>query len=520
MRKTILKFIKKLYDNSVVRVILYVAGILGVFYISKLIHAREESFFDSIVLILTSEETISVFIAGILSIGIAKLMRGVDSSLEESLKTEDNHHRIINMYSGHAKKEIGDGNYFDKTGVFMSLNGEHVEAFSKSEYKNPVKDIYSNEYEKADKAIKEFKVGKLYLPSVNVYTNKQGNTNLIFDDKNEPHDIHDFIIENGLSLFRAHQNSAKSNNITIRLSDFSNDGNTLTLSTERSTYYHMLITNRCMDFEFEDDITLRKLYEYKKTISPLNESFFSNQIGINGLIISKDGYVLLEKRDNKKTTWKNKFAQSISLALKEDDLKKMVNGVIPATEEGAEFNLKKIIEKTIKGNFGLDESDYQVFTVNKNFLGLARDLLEGGKPNLYFYVVTNDSAEELAKKLKEYASKAKPKKTQEDRKDGKHEEKEEYLQTGKLVSDYYLVPFKDIKINYHYVLKTNRRNIIKVYRKVPPRKCGIIHFAEKAEYTFLKIFKPTFKRECGEALLVTLSYLELCKDRIPEINQK
>lgn len=525
MKKNILKFIRKLYGNSIIRVALYIIGIFIIFYISMIIHSNDTPFFYSIIANLTSIETISVLIAGILSIWFANFMKRIDAHLEESLKTDDNHHGIINMYSGHKKQEIGDGNYFDKTGVFMSLNGEQVKAFSKSEYKNPIKDIYSKEYEKFGESLEDFKNGKLYLPSVNIYTNKQGNTDLVFHDKYQFQDVHDYIVVNGAKLFRAHQNSKRNNNVTIRLSDCSNKDNTLTLTTERSTYYHMLITNRCMDFAFEEDLTLRKLYEYKNKISPLKESFLSNQIGINGLIISNDGYVLLEKRDNKKTTWKNKFAQSISLALKEEDLEDLKNGIIPFAKKSAEFNLKQVIQKTIKKNFGLEAGDYKDFYINKNFLGLARDLLEGGKPNLYFYVVIDCSAEQLAQKLEHNASKAKTKKDKNgkvkknENDKAKTEEKEIYLATDKLVSDYYLVPFKDLRINYHYVLKTNRRKIIKVYRKVSPRKCGILHFADKAKYAFLKIVKPTFKRECGEALLVTLSYLELCKDRIPEINK-
>ena len=56
--------------------------------------------------ILTSQETMSVFLAGILSIGIAKMAKRCDYYLEESLKIDDNHHKIINMYSGHKKHNI------------------------------------------------------------------------------------------------------------------------------------------------------------------------------------------------------------------------------------------------------------------------------------------------------------------------------------------------------------------------------------------------------------------------------
>ena len=302
----------------------------------------------------------------------------------------------------------------------------------------------------------------------------------------------------------AHRHSNTRNNDTIRLNDFNYIDKTLILNTQRSTYYHMLITNRCMDYDFPNGLSIRKLYEYDQQICPLHKSKFGNQIGINGLIITSDGYVLIEKRDHKKTTWKNKFAQSISLALKEDEVILNENGVIGNTCEDAAASLKHVIQKTIRKNFGLTSGeDYsQEFVLEKNFLGLARDLLEGGKPNLYFFVEVKYTAEAFAKRLKETAGSIE---------DGKA------IGTEKLYSDYYLVKFSDIEINYNYVMNLDRKKAIKVERRVYPRVTLKTQVEDRIKHLLARIFRPKLQRECGEALLVSLSYLELCKDRIDSL---
>lgn len=503
MKKRVLKFLSKFFSKPLVKVGFYIFGILVILFISGVFEDFQTSL-DKIISILSAQETISVFLAGILSLGMAKLLKKCDYYLEESLKIDDDHHKIITKYSGHEKKEIEkDENYSNKTGVFMSIS--HIKTLSKKELKNKEKDIYSKAYKNNEQDIKNFKTGKLYLPSVNVFTNVKGDTRIVFKDSPDFHSLPSFVIEHADELLSAHKNSQKRNNNTIRLNDFYYDGKTLTLDTMRSTYYHMLITNRCMDYDFSNGLSIRDLYEYDKYISPLYKSKLGNQIGINGLIISKDGYILVEKRDHNKTTWKNKFAQSISLALKEDEVKLNKNKILGDTYKDANNNLKGIIEKTIKTNFALTPDEYEEFSLEKNFLGLARDVLEGGKPNLYFYVVTKYDAKELAKKLKENAGNA---------------DVNSALSTGKLASDFYLIPYSEIEINYNYVMNLDRKKAYKVYRKVYPRSKMRSYIWDRTKHTIALLFRPHLKRECGEALLATISYLEICEDRILPIKKE
>ncbi len=526
MKKKLLKLVSALFDNMLAKILFYIACVLVIFYFYGIFQGDDltiKIIGGRILDVFTSEDTLEVFLAAITSIALADMLKRCDAALEESRKVEDNHHKIISVYSGHRKAlekteksqaaENQEGkNIYNPDGKYMLLVKPHTQIFHKSELKNYVKDPFSPKYDDVQKDIDTFLEGKLYLPTLNVYANVEGNTDLIFEDSEDIFQLPDFIMENARSLLDAHKNSKRKNNSTVRLSDLSYENGVVRLKTQRSMYFHMLITNRCMDYEFDKGLTMRTVYEYNKTITPLNRSVFGNQIGINGLILSRDGYVLVEKRDNTKITWKNKFAQSISLAMKVSDLKLKPGETIGDTPQAAENIFRNIIQKTVRDNFGLLPEDYEAFTVRENFMGIARDLLEGGKPNMYFYIVTKHDAKDLARILKENAAVT----TKTDDRAEKVA-----LQTDKLNSDYYLVPYDAFKVNFHYQLRINRKDSAYwIRRHVHPR---VSHRADKAERIRHKIcsnLRPWIRYECGEALLVTMAYLEICHNRIQAIRDK
>ena len=520
VKKKLMKFIRKCFDSTLAKVITYIILIIIIFHFFGVFDSFGQSFseiFLRIFAIFTSEDTLSVFLAGIFTIIIAIIVKQFDAYLEESSKISDNHHKVISSYSGHPKTDKSEilakkDNFCDKGGGFMALHSEHITVFRENDLKNEVKDKYSKEYAIVEQDRKSFDHGrgKLYLPSLNVFSNVHGDTRIIFEDSKEGHQLPDFVMQNALKLLAAHKSSKRSNNGTVRLNDFSyNTANkTLTLDTQRSMYFHMLITNRCMDYEFDDGLTIRNVYEYRNKISPLHKSVFGNQIGINGLILTSDGYVLVEKRDQKKITWKNKYAQSISLALQVSDLKLGKSETINPTPKAANMQFKTVIEKTVKDNFGLVPEDYFEFSVEDNFLGIARDLLEGGKPNMYFYLTTKHTAEDLKKLLEKNAART------------VSENDIKPLQTSKLSSDYYLIPYEDIRVNFNYAMKVDRRSALWVRRRIHPRDSRLHSFIESLHHRTGRIFNPILTRECGEALLVTVAFLELCKERRDAIKNK
>ena len=546
-RKKIFKALVGLFSRPIVKVVFYLGGMALVLGLSGAFKDNQ-TFTDTFLGILTSQDTLTLFFAGLLSLGVVKLLAWVEGYMEESLKIEDNHHKLINQYSTHdqySSKKLKEtekinkrvdasdaileglvdarhkgGSYAEKNGEYMMLRhvrdrleepvfpGENAGRKKLRAYKRRYrkwqkaverrvweKNRRSGAYGEAVRDVQRYLRGKLGLCSLNVFVNRSGKTVVRFKDKAEDHELPSFVITHADELLQAHKNSAKNNSNTIRLNDFDYDPQTdeMVLKTGRSTYYHMLITNRCMDYRFANGMSIREVYEYDKEICPLERSKFGNQIGINGLVVTADNYILVEKRDRKKITWKNKFAQSISLAMKVDDMKIHRWDKLGDDPAYLQKKFSDIIEKTVRSNFGLKPGeDYENFEMSHNFLGLARDVLEGGKPNMYFFLRTKHTAEELLEIM-----------------EANVRDKTE-IAVSKLSSDYYLIPFDKVQVDFGYCMHADRRQIIRVRRKFKSR-CNL--FAVAWDRTCAKvnrIVRPVLKRECGEALLVTMSYMEMC----------
>ncbi|MCH5159909.1 MAG: hypothetical protein J1F66_03560 [Clostridiales bacterium] len=502
MKKKIYKALKKIFSNFWVRLIGLLVVIAAIF---ALLGAFEsfEAFWQEIIEFITSGDTISLVVVAAVSLIIASFALRGRRYLEESMKVEDDHHKIICKYSGHEKTEPKENNYIPN-GAFMYLTNLPL---NRKPPRNPEGDRHSSAFKARKCDIEAYMKGKLYLPSVNVYANIAGNAEVAISDTAEKFELPRFVRDNALALMEAHGNSSFSNNVTIRLNDLAvEDGNKLTLKTGRSQYFDMLITNRCMDYKLNDMLSLRDIFESGSKVSPIGESQLGNQIGINGLIFTRDGYLLVEKRGYNKTTWKNKFAQPISLAMKKSDIKCFdKDGKIA---DSAEKVFKGIILGTIKNNFGLTEENILEFKLSDNLFGIARDLLEGGKPNMYFYVTVNMTAQQLDEFLEE---KARIASSDDENLDRTNLPK---LPNDKLDSDYYLIRYKDFVINYRYTLSVKARDIIFVKRLYAPRVKKITARLDGGYYRHKCRFNGSIKRECGEALLACLYYAEACKDRL------
>ena len=531
MGKKLLKFVTRLYKHHAVRMLFYISAIIFVLYFLGAF-SNWNIIKDALWQTVASSDTLSLLVVGLLSVGLVKLVGWFDSYMEESMKIDDDHHKLITQYNKHdATPQIYDQSFADKGGSFLFLN-QRRENMAKPEppsenctkkelrkykkdlrkwnraiaSKNPIKDKQSGEYMMRSQMAEKYLSGNLCLTSINVFANVAGDTSISFADSPKKHELPSFVISHADEILQAHKTSQKNNSNTIRLDDFEYDTEhkNLVLQTSRSTYYHMLITNRCMDYKFANGLSIREIYEYENEICPLKHSKLGNQIGINGLIVTKDNYVLIEKRGRKKITWKNKFAQSISLAFKLKDLGIGRRDALEEQSEYAEKKIKNIIEKTINDNFGLTRDDYPEFTICENFLGIARDLLEGGKPNLYFYVQTKYTAKELKERIEENA-----RVVQADNIGKKKEEVRKVLSSSKLDSAYYLVPFSEIEIDYNYRMFLDRRESLRVHRRLYPRCKKWTEFWDKTKSKIARLLTPIFVRECGEALLVTLAYMQM-----------
>lgn len=505
--KKFLKLMNKLISSFWVRLIFLVACMVGIFALGGAF-SSPKGVGEKILEIITSVDILSIFLAAAVSLIIANIIINAKRLLEESLKIDDDHHKIIARYNKHPNIDIDiTSNFCDKDGVVMSLKNV---VKKRKKPKNPVSDKYSDKYKARQADIDDYMNGKLRLPSVNVFANILGNTQVTFNDSTNMFEPPRFVTENKLALMGAHKASSVRNNDTIRLDDIDFANDRLVLNTRRTQYYDMLVTNRCMDFKLDGSVSLREMFEYGSKVSPLSESQFANQIGINGLIFSRDGYLLLEKRGHSKTTWKNKFAQPISLAMKKSDVILGKDGKIGALPEQANAVFEKIVLTTVKKNFGLDKSDLLGFDVSVNLLGIARDLLEGGKPNMYFYVISKYNADELKSLIQSKSKKfaAIGKTTQ------KSDEALPSLTADKLDSDFYLVHIKNIFIDHAYTLKLKTRDMKRVKREYYPRVSRLTQATDGKGFRLNQAFNGSIRRECGEALLACLYYADLCRDRL------
>ena len=145
-------------------------------------------------------------------------------------------------------------------------------------------------------------------------------------------------------------------------------------------------------------------------------------------------------------------------------------------------------------------------------MGIARDLLEGGKPNMYFYVVTKATAKELAVMLDKKAKLASKNNFSPkfDKKRVKTDEKLPGLTVGKLDSSFYLVPYADITVDYNYRLKLNPKKVIRLHRKYAPRVKWISQAFDGFGYKVKRALGIGITRACGEALLACLYFAGTC----------
>lgn len=182
------------------------------------------------------------------------------------------------------------------------------------------------------------------------------------------------------------------NQLCIRLYDLKHRDNTVLLRTQRTMYYDSLVTNRNMDYLLNSDLSIRMMYEPGPALSPLSESFLSNQIGFSGIIESEDGVILLVQRSKYVSTNQQLFDCSVTASLKSQ---------YALNQDSKSFtceNWVKAIEREIIDELNLDSSITINFTTN-DIIAFYRDLIEGGKPNFIFYLRINSDFITLRKGL-------------------------------------------------------------------------------------------------------------------------
>ena len=276
---------------------------------------------------------------------------------------------VINILIGFLLGQIVVG--------FMNVIGSKFEDITKvTEDTNKLLSIYTlKKYNK-----KVYKNGsfctvcynEIYIP------NKENPEALHVDDfPQNVFEVDDFFMNNYTQLFEAHEHSTKKNFVTVRLDAFSKEDDGYHFKLGRSTYYNHLITNRAADFRLADDFSVREMFEFGPTITPIEQSKMSNHIGINALVYLEDGALLVPKRKNDSTFSKNKITSSIAV---------MVN--LPADGKITKEYLfdNGLIKRELVGRTKIPKEIVDKLEITTKFLGFGQNAYEVGKPQFYFQV--------------------------------------------------------------------------------------------------------------------------------------
>ncbi|WP_312648607.1 hypothetical protein [Aminipila sp.] len=295
---------------------------------------------------------------------LAKL---IDAKLEEVLKLELNYDKLIKMYP--------------RCNDFLEYENSSEANFILGRKKSNVK---FKEDKKNPNIINQ---DKYTFPIVlDKMCNKEKFS--IIDSQNQ-YNLPEEVRQNYADIMSAHTHSNVYNQLNIRLDNLKlNESiNVIELSTSRTTYFDSLVTNRAMDYKWKSGVCNRDLFAYGPFIPKLEESVLSNHLGFNGFIETRDKKIVFVKRNDSVSIGKGTLGTSIAASLKcmyaLDDNKNF-------TKEG----LIKGIERELLDELGIN-AEY-TFSLEENIISIYRDMVEGGKPQLLFYINIDLTSNEVA----------------------------------------------------------------------------------------------------------------------------
>ncbi|MFZ2538856.1 MAG: hypothetical protein WAX04_08130 [Oscillospiraceae bacterium] len=142
---------------------------------------------------------------------------------------------------------------------------------------------------------------------------------------------------------------------------------------QQVNYQYYLYTNLTLDAKLTSGNTLRQRIHSNGEFEPLNESPLANNLGINVLLFTKCGSLLLQQRSNKVAFRRGAWCPSASGTVSMGDLN---------ADNKISFAELKILREAWE-EIGIEPDDIPSDQVH--FLGITRELIRGGEPELFFY---------------------------------------------------------------------------------------------------------------------------------------
>lgn len=303
------------------------------------------------------------------------LSRHLRNQLEDSFKLEKDYDKLVKKYPLEEN--------------FVIFDNEDCQFIDKVKRKTGCK------------AFEEEKIKYMFPVSIEYLVSNEDNGDIkefdIEDKKNKWYTLPDIVKENYDSLFRAHSTSDIYNQINIRLNDVIVKEGSIKFFTSRTTYYDSLVTNRAMDYNFKKDITIRELFNPGPYIKPFIESEFSNHLGFNVFVETKDQHIIFVKRNMNVSIGKDTLGPSVAASLK---TRYCLNEELIFTVDG----LKNAVTKEMEDELGIKIENSEI-SIKNNLIAFYRDILEGGKPQLLFKVSIDKTTEEVQNIFNEYLKK-------------------------------------------------------------------------------------------------------------------
>lgn len=162
---------------------------------------------------------------------------------------------------------------------------------------------------------------------------------------------------------------------TIRLNRIEKYESELRLIVSSARYLDYLVTNYSMDALLKDHgwtRSLRDIVHPSPQLCSLETSSLANHIGVGVLVFTVDGFLVIPVRSKERVgIWQGEISPSISGAAKyDDDMWRTQPAHISSwMREGRE-------------ELGLSNTDFDEHS--EIFLGITRELLRGGKPEMFF----------------------------------------------------------------------------------------------------------------------------------------